>query len=581
MQRIRKKDNFINNRLAFLVTVILAFVILLIGKLAIMQIFEHDAYAKLAESQYKIDTELAPNRGEIFLQDYKDENKIYPYATNRKYYLAYANTTEVKYPKDILDKLIQVLKIEDETHQDIILDRLLKEDDVYEPLYHKVTEEQKVALQEYELPGIHFVEEVWRYYPENNIGSSVLGFVGYTDNGYQGQYGLEGYFNEELSGESGRMQYHRDVLGRIIPTGDRVYERAEDGFDLVLTIDRSLQFQACSLLSKHAVKYGAATGTVIIMEPNIGAIMAMCSYPDFNPNEYNMVDDINIYNNPAIFSAYEPGSVFKAITVAIAVDQDKVTPDSSYEDTGSVEIGKYTIGNAEGKSYGVQTVTQILEKSINTGAIWVAQKVGINKFRDYIANFGFGSLTGISLNKEVAGDISSLDKKSDVYLATASYGQGITATPIQLVAAFAAIANGGKLMKPYIVDRVVFSSGVEEKNKPTMVSQVISPKTSMTVSAMLANVVEAGHAKLASVDGYYIAGKTGTAQVANSNTGEYDEIQTIHTFIGFAPVDNPRFVMLTKFDHPTNVQFAASSAAPLFGELAQFILQYLQVPTEK
>ncbi|MBL7021749.1 penicillin-binding protein 2 [Patescibacteria group bacterium] len=581
MQRIRKKDNFIDNRLAFLVTVILAFVILLIGKLFIIQIFQHEYYSDIAESQYKIDAELSPNRGEIYLQDYKDESKIYPYATNRKYYLAYANTNEVKYPKDILDKLIDILKIEDEEHQDIILNRLLKVDDVYEPLYKKITTEQKEALEEFELPGIHFIEEVWRYYPENNIGSHLLGFVGYTDNGYQGQYGLEGYFNKELSGESGRMQYHRDVLGRIIPTGDRIYERAEDGFDLVLTIDRALQFQTCNLLAKHAVKYGAATGTVIIMEPNTGAIMAMCSYPDFNPNEYNMVETVEVYNNPAIFTAYEPGSVFKALTIAAAIDQDKVEPNTLFTDTGSVEIGKYTIKNAQEKVYGEQTITQILEKSINTGAIWIAQQVGINKFRDYMENFGFGKFTGISLNKEVAGNISSLDKKSDVFLATASYGQGLTATPIQLVTAFAALANGGKLMQPYIVDRIVFSSGIEEKNKPVVVNQVISPKTSMTISAMLANVVESGHAKLASVPGYYIGGKTGTAQVASGGTVGYDEVQTIHTFIGFAPVDNPRFVMLTKFDHPSNVEFAASSAAPLFGELAQFILQYLQIPTEK
>jgi cell division protein FtsI/penicillin-binding protein 2 len=581
MHRVRKKDNFVNSRLAFLLTIIFAFTILLIGKLAIMQIWQHDYYSDLAESQYKIDTELAPNRGEIYLQDYKDETKVYPYATNRKYYLAYANTTEVKYPKDILDKLVSILKIEDEDRQDVILNRLLKEDDIYEPLYHKVTSEQRDVLLEFELPGIHFIEEVWRYYPENSIGSHLLGFVGYTDNGYQGQYGLEGYFNEELSGQSGRMKYHRDVLGRIIPTGDRIYERAEDGFDLVLTIDRSLQFQACSLVSKHAIKYGAATGSVIIMEPNTGAIMAMCSYPDFDPNNYNMVEDINIYNNQAIFSAYEPGSVFKALTAAIAIDQDKVTSSSTYEDTGSVEIGKYTIQNAEEKTYGLQTVTQILENSVNTGAIWIAQQVGITKFRNYVENFGFGELTGITLNKEVAGNIVSLNKKSDIYLATAAYGQGITTTPIQLVTAFGAIANGGKLMQPYVVDRIVFSSGIEEKKEPVVVRQVISAKTSMTVSAMLASVVESGHASLAGVDGYYIAGKTGTAQVASTSTAEYDEDQTIHTFIGFAPVDNPRFVMLTKFDHPTNVQFAASSAAPLFGELAQFILQYLQVPTEK
>ncbi|MCR4280204.1 MAG: penicillin-binding protein 2, partial [Candidatus Komeilibacteria bacterium] len=514
-------------------------------------------------------------------QDYKQPGKYYPFATNRQYYLMYANTTEVETPLDTLEKITTFFKIENATDKEALLQRLLKENDIYEPMRRKITEDEKVELEKMNLAGIHFVPEIWRYYPENNIGSHILGFVGYTDDGYTGQYGLEGYFNKELSGQTGYLQYNRDAIGRIIPTADLTFDRPEDGFDLLLTIDRAVQFYTCGMLEKHAVKYGAERGTVIIMEPNTGAIIAMCSYPDFDPNNYNLVDDLYVYNNPAVYDSYEPGSVFKAITMAVALDQEKVTPDTMFEDKGEVTIANFTIRNALNKVYGRQNMKQVLENSINTGAIWVAQQVGREKFREYLTNFGFGSQTGISLHGEASGNISALNQKSDIYMATASFGQGITATPIQLLSAFAALANGGKLMKPYIVDKILFESGMSEQNKPTMIRQVISPKTSLTISAMLGSVVESGHAQRAAVDGYYIGGKTGTAQVSNPGTGKYYEDKWIHTFLGFAPISNPKFVMLTKFDHPTNVRFADSSAAPLFGEIAKFLLSYLQVPTEK
>ncbi|MFW0837708.1 MAG: peptidoglycan D,D-transpeptidase FtsI family protein [Candidatus Komeilibacteria bacterium] len=578
----RKANNWWENRLAVMMVIIVFFAALLLAKLALMQLWQHDDYLARAEGQHQTSEKLTPKRGEIFLQDYKEPQHYYPFATNRKFYLVYANTNEVKYPHDTMDKLAAIFNIaeDDQESRDILLGRLIKSNDIYEPLQNKVTEEQRLQLDELALPGIYYNDEVMRYYPEGRVGSQVVGFVGYTDDGYQGQYGLEGYFNKELSGQSGYLSSDVDGIGRIIATAERNYKRAENGFDLILTIDRAIQFHTCSLLQKDVLKYGAESGTVIIMDPNTGAIMAMCSYPDFDPNIYNKVESMSVYNNPAIFEAYEPGSVFKAITMAAGLDMGLLTPETTFEDTGEVKIADYTIRNAENKKYGKQNMTQVLEKSINTGAIWVAQQVGNQKWRDYVENFGFGQPTGISLDSEVAGNISALNKRGEIYLATSSYGQGITATPIQLVTAFGAIANGGKLVKPYIVDKVKFSSGLEEQNQPTVVRQVISSKTSITLAAMLGSVVESGHAQSAGVDGYYIAGKTGTAQSVISG-GEYDKTKTVHTFVGFAPLASPRFVMLTKFDHPTNVEFAASSAAPLFGEIAKYLLNYLQIPVEK
>jgi cell division protein FtsI/penicillin-binding protein 2 len=267
--------------------------------------------------------------------------------------------------------------------------------------------------------------------------------------------------------------------------------------------------------------------------------------------------------------------------MAAAIDTDKVLPDSTYIDEGFVKYGQFTIKNSDGKANGVPPMTQVLEKSLNTGAIYVEEKLGNDLFRQYVRNFGFGQKTGVELGMEAPGDISSLDKKGDIYSATASYGQGITATPLQIVSAFAAIANGGNLMKAYLVDEINKSDGAKIKTEPKIVRRVINERTATLTSGMLVSVVENGHGKRAGVPGYYVAGKTGTAQVHKSNGPGYEENITIGSFVGFAPVEDPRFAMIVKIDHPRDVQWAESSAAPIFGEIAKFLLNYYQVPTNR
>jgi cell division protein FtsI (penicillin-binding protein 3)/stage V sporulation protein D (sporulation-specific penicillin-binding protein) len=331
-------------------------------------------------------------------------------------------------------------------------------------------------------------------------------------------------------------------------------------------------------LEATVLKHGAEDGSVIIMDPETGAIMAMCNYPDFNPNNYNEVENIEVYNNRAIFEPYEPGSMIKGITMAAAVDIGGVTPATTYIDTGTVEISGFTIHNSDGEAHGLKNMTQVLEESLNTGAIYAARQIGPDIFKNYFYNFGYGDLTDIRLETERNGDIKNLSYPNEIFMATASYGQGITATPLQVINSFAAIANQGKLMKPYIVEEIIHPDGRQEKTDPTMIRQVITNQTAQTLSAMLASVVKYGHAQRAGVHGYYIAGKTGTAQVADSETGKYSIDKSIHSFVGFAPVQDPKFVMLIKLNHPKSVEFASSSAAPLFGEISQFLLNYLQVP---
>jgi len=464
----------------------------------------------------------------------------------------------------------------------ILLERLSKEDDPYEPIARQVSDEQLAQIDTAELSGIYYVREQARIYPEQELGGHIFGFVGSDEEGnMSGRYGVEGYFDDLLAGVVGYLKSERDIAGRLIAVGERSIEPAIDGADIVLTIDRTIQYMACSKLAETVLRHGADGGSVVILDPSDGAVLAMCSYPDYDPVAYNEVEDINVYNNPAIFAAYEPGSVFKPVTMAAALDTAAVTPGTTYEDTGAVEIAGYTIMNSDEEAHGVQTMTYVLEESLNTGVIFAMQETGPEIFRDYVEDFGFGQISGLELDTEVAGNVSSLYEKSEIYPATASFGQGILTTPLQMANAFAAIANGGTLYQPYIVKEIRYTDGTVETTQPVQVQQVITEKTAQFLSAMLVSVVEHGHGGRAGVDGYYVAGKTGTAQVAKTDGLGYDPDVTIGSFAGFAPSNDPQFAMIVRIDRPRSVQWAESTAAPLFGELAAFLLQYLEVPPER
>ena len=435
--------------------------------------------------------------------------------------------------------------------------------------------------KELKINGIGFSENLLRFYPEANIGANILGFVGYADAKQQGQYGLEEFFDQELTGSPGSIKIERDAKGQPTIINDREYNKAVDGSDLILTVNRSIQFMACQKLNEAVSKHGADGGSVIILEPESGAVLAMCSNPDYDSNNYQTAN-INNFTNSAIFSQYEPGSIFKVITMAMALDQKKITPQTTYNDTGQVVINKYRIENSDHKVNGVQTMTEVLEKSLNTGAIFAMRVVGPDLFSEYVKKFGFGEKTGIELKGESQGNIKNLIKKpvGELYAATASFGQGLAATPIQIAAAFLVLANHGLMMQPYIVKEIIKPDGAKIITKPKTVGRIISEKAATIIGGMMVNVVENGHGKKAGVKGYYVAGKTGTAQVPGKNGG-YQAGAHIGSFAGFAPADNPKFVMLVRIDQPRDVDWAESSAAPLFGELAEYMLNYWQVPKER
>jgi cell division protein FtsI/penicillin-binding protein 2 len=431
--------------------------------------------------------------------------------------------------------------------------------------------------------GIYHSIEAYRYYPENDVASQLLGFVR-SDNGVlSGSYGLEGFFDKELSGTKGYLKSDVGAGVGVNILDDQEYVKAINGSDLILTIDRSIEFFVCGQLQEAAKLHKSDSASVVVVDPKTGAIIAMCSWPDFDPNNFQATDDLNVFNNPIVFQQYEPGSVFKAITMAAALNEGKVTPDTTYEDKGFImEKGwKKPINNAEAGAHGVVSMTYVLEESLNTGAVFAMQQVGAPTFAKYVQSFGFGVRTGVELESESQGNINNLlvKKINNLDADTASFGQGLSVTPLQMLMAYAAIANGGTLLKPYVVKEIVDADGNKSETKPVTVRQVITQKAADLLSGMLVSDVESGNSQKTKIPGYYVAGKTGTAQIPNK--GGYLANETIHTFIGFAPADNPKFVMLVKFDNPKDFPYADYTATPLFKTIADFMLKYYQVPKER
>ncbi len=554
----------------------------IISRLFSLQILQYNYYHALAQDQHDIYQYLFPERGEILIQDLSDNQRVsqygyYPLAINKEFYQVYAVPQKIfdEQKEDFTDKLAKLLELDKED----ILERINKKNDPYEPIKHKVSQGIAEQIDSWQIKGLEISPETWRYYPNGSLACHLTGFVGFEEEKKVGQYGLESYYEDELNGSTGFLSGKKDTSGYWIPSLRQELQPAENGASLVLTIDQNIQFKAEKELEQSVERWQATGGTIIVLEPASGAIRAMASWPTFNPNQYSQVEDIEVFLNPAVQKVYEPGSVFKPITMAAGLDSGLVSPETVYEDKGQIKIKGSTISNVNGEIYGQQTMTQVLEKSINTGAVFVQQKIGQEIFQDYIQRFNLDQPTGVDLVGEVGGDISNLFTGREINLATISFGQGITVTPLALTAAVGAIANQGKLMRPYLVEKIIENDGQEVNQEPQLIREAISAQSAKELIKMLVSVVENGFGRPAQVAGYSIAGKTGTAQIPDPEEGGYSE-ETIHTFIGFAPAFNPKFVILIKLDKPQGIRFAADSVSPVFREIAKYLFNYLEIPPQ-
>ena len=541
-----------------------------------LQVLQNPQYLAQAQLAQEFSTQLPATRGEVFARTTGQGSvgTIVPLILNKDQWELYAVPKWVTQPEHISLELTNIISGSD---QKDLQERLSRKNDPYVTLANGLTFDQKKSIEALNVEGLGFSPQNVRFYPQKSATAHITGFYGFVNKDRIGRYGIEEYFNDVLHGTPGALAGERDVAGRMISTGTRNIVPPVNGATIITTIDPTIQFTACDALQKAVLKHGADGGSVIIMEPSTGHIIALCNAPTFDPNDYKHVENVKTFVNGTISHNYEPGSVFKVITMASGIEKGVVSPSSTYEDKGFVTFGPNTIRNAAEKVYGVQTMTGVLENSINTGAVYVAQKVGGLDMKKYIQEFGFGKRTGVELSGESLGDIRSLDNRgNDIYIATASFGQGISVTPIQMISAINVIANNGVYVAPSMIDSLRYANGqvvssVSDKHR------VVSEKTATLVAAMMVSVVNNGHAKRAGIKGYTIGGKTGTAQVAEPGKRGYSN-RYIHTFVGFGPIDNPRFTILTKIDDPKDVQYAEGSAVPLAGEIEQFLLHYWSVP---
>lgn len=576
----KKKETQIDRPL-FIKRIFFVLVGIISVRLFSLMILQHGEYKALAEGQHILKTILVPERGRIYVQDPQSESGIYAIADSEEKDLIYSVPEQVKNPEEVATKIAPILGMK----KDDVLEKVSKPNDRYEPLLHKASEAQVEAARKLELTGIYFSKENWRVYPEKNSTAHLTGFLGFSADGTArvGQYGIEQYFNESLAGVAGYLRTEKDGAGRWITIGERILEPAKDGYDVVLTIDKNIQYVACSKLQTAVNKHGAKKGSVIIMNPKTGAVLALCNYPDYDPNEYS---DANIesYFNSAVSEEWEPGSVFKTFSLGAAIDNGKITPNTVYHDSGCIKVGNYPapICNSDRKLQNRDVdMNFVLAESLNTGSTYAVQQIGNEVWYEYVKNLGFGKKTDIELSGESAGSIKNIAELKDIYSATSSFGQGILVTPLQLITGYAAVANGGALMKPYIVEKITNHQGVEKISSPQKIRTIFSPQTAQVLSAMLVNVVDKGHSKQAAVKGYFIAAKTGTAQIAKAGGAGYDETRHNDTLVGFGPITDPAFIMLTKINEPKDVPWAEGSAAPLFGEIADWLVDYLKIPPDR
>jgi len=572
----QKRSSLVKSyRIYLLVVFVFIFSGLIFFRLYTLQIIAHGYYQELAFNQHNIFEELVPKRGEIFV---KDGDGYYPVAANKDLNIIYAVPKEIEDPGKAASVIAEILGLD----AGELKYKLDQPEGWYAVIAHKIEDDKASAIKEKNIKGIYLAPENERSYPAGTFASQIVGFVGSDGNKVRGRYGLEAYWDKELKGQEGRLEQEKDTGGRWISIGDRKITPAVNGSDLYLTIDHTIQYRAEMAVKKAVDKYMADSGSIVITDSHTGAVLAMASWPTFNSNDFSKVEDISVFSNPVVSGTYECGSSFKPITMAGGLDAGLVTPDSTYTDTGAVTEAGYTIKNSDLKANGVQTMTQVLDKSLNTGAIFVEKLLGNLRFLEYVKNFGFGEKTGIDTLGEVSGNISGLKELRNINSFTAAFGQGLSMTPLQLVNAFAVIANGGEMMKPHLVEKISSGNGNENIVEPQEVRRVISKESSLDLTRMLIDVVKNGHGKRAGVPGYLVAGKTGTAQVPKAGGGGYEEGAHIGSFAGFAPAYDPKFTMLVKLDNPKNVDWAESSAAPTFGEMAKFMLDYFGVePTEE
>ena len=561
----------VRRRLFFALLAVGAVFAALLVRLGFVQLWLGSELAERAEDSWRREIPFAAKRGEIM-----DRNGI-RLAYNISSPTVMAIPAQIEDARTTARELARVLQMNEE---DVYKTITQKERIVYiRPGGRKISEEKAMEVRSLNLPGITVTEDNKRYYPFGSLASHILGFTG-IDN--QGLTGVEAKYDGELSGIPGNVSYLSDARGREMPNTSEQYKPPKDGLSLQLTIDKNIQSYLERELEQAMLQYQAKHAIGIAMDPNTGEILAMAGMPDYEPGNYQAYPS-EVYNrNLPIWMTYEPGSTFKIITLAAALEEKKVDLyNEHFFDPGFVEVGGARLRCWKKGGHGSQTFLQVVENSCNPGFVALGQRLGKETLFDYIRKFGFGQKTGIDLGGEENGILFKLSRVGPVELATTSFGQGVSVTPIQQIAAVSAAINGGKLFKPHVA-KAWYNPDTGEKVAeigPEFVRQVISEETSKQVREALESVVAKGTGRNAFLDGYRVGGKTGTAQkVVN---GRYSPNEHIVSFIGFAPADDPKLIVYVAVDNPQGIQFGGLIAAPIVKNVMADALRYMGVEPRK
>jgi cell division protein FtsI/penicillin-binding protein 2 len=563
----------------------------IILRLFYWQVLHRSTLQAEAENQYSRTTSLNAQRGRFFTQD------GYLLVGNTGMYRVYAQPFIMDTNPSVLASQLTPLLLQDDhiytqstdsaqkqTYQQEFQQNVLKKLDDKETkwvaLKNRTSEAVKAQIEAMKIRGIGFEKYDVRSYPEASLAAQVVGFVGKDKEGNDlGYFGAEGGLDRELRGHEEKQTFWKDALGFHLLFGNNDAVKPENvGRDVVLTIRRDIQYMVEEMLKKGMETYGASAGEVIIMEPATGKILALATFPNYDPSSFFNFDP-EVYKNPSVAAAYEPGSTFKVLTMSAGIDSGVITADTICTDCAQArKIGQYTIKTWNNEYHPDITMKDALAKSDNVAMIFASDLIGQDTFVNYVKQFGIGEETGIELQEETTPALRKDWKPID--LSTSSFGQGIATTGLQMVRAVGAIANNGQLMKPTILEKVIDpSKGTEVKVEPVVSRQVISKDSARTVTEMMVHAATNGESKWTISRNHFVAGKTGTAQIPID--GHYDEKKTIASFIGFAPPNNPKFVMLVKLREPQSSPWASETAAPLWYRIADKLYLMLNIPPDR
>jgi cell division protein FtsI/penicillin-binding protein 2 len=553
-------------------------------RLIYLQLWQHSRYLAEATLEQTRKYEVPATRGSLYVHD---QDGTSPIALNQTLSILYADPRYVGDHAEVAAKLAAVTggSAADYTAK-------LNAGIEYAKLADRVSDGVAARIKALKLPGVGLAAQDYRVYPEGNLAAAVLGFVNADGNG---QYGVEGYLNGKLAGTPGRLAAKTDTHGIPIATADNIEKAPVDGTSYVLTLDRNIQAMSESELKAQVDKVHAKSGSIVVMDPTNGAVKAMATYPSFDPNNYGSVKDYSVFLNQPVSGAFEPGSGMKVFTMAAGLDQGKVTPDTTYDDPFCYQVDDRKVCDAPTDHAGKgKSMTVVLRDSLNTGAMFVLRMLGGDPgkftlagkktlYNYFTRHFGFGTPTGIEQAGEEGGTVPQPSNAAgnNVTFANMTFGQGMSVNMVQMTAAMAAIANGGKLYQPHVIDAVMNPDGTTVPVAPKLLnSHVMNPTAINQLTGMLEVVVQHGSGYLAGGEnpGYKIAGKTGTAQIPNPNGQGYLEGKNIGSFLGFAPADNPKFVVMVRINEPGVGGYAETTTVPVFGNVCKWLFKYYGIP---